>query len=129
MTLENISQDIKHDEKKVPDIGDISIVQSYINPKSSKSLISWLELRRQIVEDEEYLTGVNKSISAMTSLILNFVVILIYFIFDLFFVTKFSLSKITALSTIQILLLIFTFVHLLAIIFTINYIITNKRME
>ena len=62
VTLENVCQDIKHDEKNVPDIGDISIVQSYINPKSSKSLISWLELRRQIVEDEEYQMGVTKSI-------------------------------------------------------------------
>jgi hypothetical protein len=60
------------------------ILKSFIDPEDADSLLAWLELRRQVLDDEVYLNSMKASVQQMTAILINFTIITAYFIISEF---------------------------------------------
>ena len=99
----------------------------FIKPKGGSSLNTWLEIRRHIIDDQDYSDKVRSSIRQMNVILVHFMFIFTYIAYDLFILNNFPWRDIGSvqLTPIQILLLTYVGGNILTIALILNQIISN----
>ena len=61
----------------------------FIKPKGGSSLNTWLEIRRQVIDNQDYSDKVESSIRQMNVILVHFILIFTYIAYDLFILNTF----------------------------------------